>query len=66
MERRQIPSDFNYDQIRGLLTETRQKLKAIRPASVGQASRIPGVTPADMSLLLVHLERNRVKVSETT
>ena len=59
MERRQIPPAFNFDGITGLLTETRQKLKAIRPASVGQASRIPGVTPSDISLLMVHLERHK-------
>ncbi len=57
MERRQIPSEFNFDDIKGLLTETRQKMKSIRPTSVGQASRIPGVTPSDISLLLVYLER---------
>jgi tRNA uridine 5-carboxymethylaminomethyl modification enzyme len=57
MERRQIPPTFDYDAMTGLLTEARQKLKAIRPASVGQASRIPGVTPSDISLLLVYLER---------
>jgi tRNA uridine 5-carboxymethylaminomethyl modification enzyme len=57
LERKQIPADVDYDAMRGLLTESRQKLKAIRPQSVGQASRIPGVTPSDISLLLVHLER---------
>jgi len=62
MERRQIPPAFNFDGIPGLLTETRQKLKAIRPASIGQASRIPGVTPSDISLLLVHLERQKESV----
>ncbi len=60
MERRHIPSEFNFDDIKGLLTETRQKLKAIRPASVGQAARIPGVTPSDISLLLVYLQREKV------
>jgi len=59
MERRQIPSNFDFDGIKGLLTETRQKMKAIRPASIGQASRIPGVTPSDISLLMVHLERQK-------
>ena len=57
MERKQIPSDYNFDDIKGLLTETRQKFKAIRPESLGQASRIPGVTPSDISLLMVYLER---------
>ena len=59
MERRQIPSSFNFDDVKGLLTETRQKMKVIRPTSVGQASRIPGVTPSDISLLLVYLERQK-------
>jgi tRNA uridine 5-carboxymethylaminomethyl modification enzyme len=63
MERRQIPMDFNYDLIKGLLTESRQKLKSVRPASVGQASRIPGVTPSDISLLLVYLERAKAAAS---
>ena len=57
MERREIPPHFDFDGIAGLLTETRQKMNKIRPASIGQASRIPGVTPSDISLLLVHLER---------
>ncbi|MFA5975709.1 MAG: tRNA uridine-5-carboxymethylaminomethyl(34) synthesis enzyme MnmG [Elusimicrobiota bacterium] len=61
MERRQIPSSIDYDGMTGLLTEARQKLKAVRPASVGQASRIPGVTPSDISLLLVHLQRARAE-----
>lgn len=59
MERRRIPPEFDYDAMVGLLTESRQKLKTVRPDSVGQASRIPGVTPADISLLMVHLERRR-------
>ncbi len=59
MERRVIPAHFDFDSIQGLLTETRQKMKTIRPASIGQASRIPGVTPSDISLLLVHLERQK-------
>jgi tRNA uridine 5-carboxymethylaminomethyl modification enzyme len=57
LERKQIPADVDYDAMRGLLTESRQKLKAVRPQSIGQASRIPGVTPSDISLLLVHLQR---------
>ncbi len=63
MERRQIPTTFNFDDIKGLLTETRQKMNAIRPSSVGQASRIPGVTPSDISLLMVYLERQKERVS---
>ncbi len=63
MERRQIPAEFSFDGIKGLLTETRQKMNAIRPSSVGQASRIPGVTPSDISLLMVYLEREKDTVS---
>jgi len=59
MERRTIPPQFNFDAILGLLTETRQRFKTIRPTSVGQASRIPGVTPSDISLLMVYLEREK-------
>jgi len=57
MERRPLPADFDYDAIAGLGTESRQKLKTIQPATLGQASRIPGVTPSDIQLLMVHLER---------
>ena len=59
MERRQIPPTFDFDGIVGLLTESRHRFTAIRPTSVGQASRIPGVTPSDISLLMVHLERQK-------
>jgi tRNA uridine 5-carboxymethylaminomethyl modification enzyme len=57
MERKQIPLGIDYDTMKGLLTESRQKLKKTRPLSIGQASRIPGVTPSDISLLLVYVER---------
>jgi tRNA uridine 5-carboxymethylaminomethyl modification enzyme len=52
-----IPPAFDYDQVRGLSIEVRQKLKQHRPETIGQASRISGVTPAAVSLLLVHLKR---------
>lgn len=64
LERKRIPAGTDYDAMRGLLTESRQKLKAVRPESVGQASRIPGVTPSDINLLLVHLQRQDVVASE--
>ncbi len=54
-----IPPDFSFESVGGLLTESRQKLCRIRPRSLGQASRIPGVTPADVQILWVHLERER-------
>ncbi len=56
LEKKRIPSDINYDEIGNLRKEARQKLKAIRPASVGQASRISGVSPADISVLLIYLK----------
>ncbi|MDR1076345.1 MAG: tRNA uridine-5-carboxymethylaminomethyl(34) synthesis enzyme MnmG [Xanthomonadaceae bacterium] len=54
-----IPEEFDYTLVRGLSAEARQKLEHVRPQSVGQAQRIPGMTPAAISLLLVHLERAR-------
>ncbi|CAM4389333.1 tRNA uridine-5-carboxymethylaminomethyl(34) synthesis enzyme MnmG [Paenibacillus phoenicis] len=61
MEKKKIPENINYDDIQGLAIEARQKLSKIRPISIGQASRISGVTPADISILLVYLEHyNRV------
>ncbi|MBN2871600.1 MAG: tRNA uridine-5-carboxymethylaminomethyl(34) synthesis enzyme MnmG [Halothiobacillaceae bacterium] len=56
-EEQAIPSDIDYAEISGLSNEVRDKLSAQRPATVGQAGRIPGVTPAAVSLLLVHLKR---------
>ena len=59
MEKKLIPSDLDYDDVKSLRIEARQKLKAFRPISVGQASRISGVSPADISVLLVYLEQYR-------
>ena len=56
-ESTRIPESIDYDQVRGLSHEVRQKFKAHRPETVGQASRISGITPAAMSLLLVHVKR---------
>ena len=56
MEKKAIPEDIDYDDISSLRLEARQKLKEFRPISVGQASRISGVSPADVSVLLVYLE----------
>ena len=53
----EIPDDFNYDLVKGLSFENRQKLVAIRPKTIGQAKRISGITPASISLLLVYLKR---------
>ncbi len=57
LEEKKIPEDFNYDEVDSLRIEARQKLKLYRPISIGQASRISGVSPADISMLLVHMEQ---------
>ena len=57
MEKKLIPDDIDYDDVKSLRLEARQKLKLFKPLSVGQASRISGVTPADVSVLLVYLEQ---------
>ncbi|MCE2401977.1 tRNA uridine-5-carboxymethylaminomethyl(34) synthesis enzyme MnmG [Candidatus Poribacteria bacterium] len=60
LENLRIPDTFNYVDVRGLKTEAREKLEKIRPASIGQASRLPGVSPADISILMVMLhQQNR-------
>lgn len=56
MEDKKIPENIDYDDVKSLRIEARQKLKALRPVNVGQASRISGVSPADISVLLVYLE----------
>ncbi|RHV02021.1 tRNA uridine-5-carboxymethylaminomethyl(34) synthesis enzyme MnmG [Firmicutes bacterium OM07-11] len=57
LESKIIPEDINYDEIQSLRIEAKQKLNEMRPSSIGQASRISGVSPADVSVLLVYLER---------
>jgi len=59
IENRRLPENFDYSQITGLRNEAKQKLNKIKPLSVGQASRISGVSPADISVLLVYLEQQR-------
>ena len=61
MEARKIPDDIDYDDIKSLRIEAVQKLKAFRPSNIGQASRIAGVSPADISVLHVYLEQMRRK-----
>ena len=56
LERRKIPHDINYDDVYGLRIEARQKLQKIRPESLGAASRISGVSPADMNVLMIYLQ----------
>ena len=57
LETKLLPQDINYSEIKGLRLEARQKLNKIKPNSVGQASRISGVSPADISVLLIYLEQ---------
>lgn len=52
-----LPADLDYEAVRGLSVEARQKLAAHRPETLGQAARLSGITPAAISLLLVHLKR---------
>ncbi len=57
LEKKRIPDNIDYDQISGLRLEAQQKLAKFRPSSIGQASRIAGVSPADISVLLIHLKQ---------
>jgi tRNA uridine 5-carboxymethylaminomethyl modification enzyme len=66
MEREKIPSDLDYHRVHGLSHEVREKLSRIRPISLGQASRISGVTPAAIAALLVYLKKRRSLSSEAT
>ena len=59
LEHRRVPDDFNYEAIKGFSLEVVEKLKKIRPSSIGQASRIAGITPAAISLLLVAVEKHK-------
>lgn len=61
LEKRKIPESLNYDEVDSLRIEARQKLKLYRPLSIGQASRISGVSPADITMLLVYLEQINAK-----
>ncbi len=61
LEERWIPEDINYALIEGLANEAKQRLEKIRPRSLGQASRISGITPADIAILMVRLEQRRRK-----
>ena len=61
LEDKKLSEDINYDDIKGLRIEARQKLNKVKPLSIGQASRISGVSPADVSVLLIYLEQKRRK-----
>lgn len=60
MDGKKIPENIDYDDIGGIATEARDKLKEVKPLSVGQASRISGVNPADVSILLVYIEQGKI------
>jgi tRNA uridine 5-carboxymethylaminomethyl modification enzyme len=60
-EQLRLPPDLDYQAVKALSFEVRQKLSTHRPETLGQASRVPGVTPAAISLLLVHLKKGRLK-----
>jgi tRNA uridine 5-carboxymethylaminomethyl modification enzyme len=57
MENIKIPSALSFDEVNGLSREVREKLIAIKPESIGQAARVAGVTPAALSMLLIHLKK---------
>ncbi len=60
LEKKLLPADINYKEVQSLRIEAQEKLEKVRPASLGQASRISGVSPADITVLLVHLEKIKV------
>lgn len=66
MEEKQLPADIKYDEIKGLRLEAKEKLKRIRPENFGQASRISGVSPADIAVLMIWTEQHRRKAKEET
>ena len=57
LENKKIPEDINYDNIKNLASEAKQKLKEVKPTSIGQAIRISGVNPADISILMVYIKK---------
>jgi len=59
MEQRRVPEDIDYDAMPALSSEVKEKLKKVRPISLGQASRIPGVTPAAITALMSYLEHRK-------
>jgi tRNA uridine 5-carboxymethylaminomethyl modification enzyme len=64
-EDRAIPDDFDFEIMSGLSNELKQKLKTFRPSNVAQAAKLDGMTPAALSLLLVHLRRNKSDILQS-
>ena len=64
MEEKKIPFNLDYDKVPSIAIEAREKLKKVNPITIGQASRISGVNPADISILLVYLEQKKDKKNE--
>ncbi len=62
-EAQRVPEDLDYGRVPGLSTEVRQRLAEVQPRTLGQAARIPGVTPAAISILLVYLKKHAVRVA---
>ena len=62
---RPIPSDIDYERIGGLRRETRQKLAAARPDSIGKAGRVSGITPTDLSIISIWLEKNKLSFADS-
>ena len=65
LEHRRIPSDLNYGQVSGLSNEVVERLNRIKPSNLGQAARVPGITPAALSVLNIHLEVRRRSGTDT-
>ena len=63
MEQKHLPQDLNYSAVPSLSTEVRQKLNDIRPASFGQASRISGITPAALSILMIYMKKHEAEIT---
>ena len=65
LEKKRIPADIDYRDVHSLRKEAVQKLNLVKPVSIGQASRISGVSPADISVLLIYMEQNKRQKTET-
>ena len=64
LEVKKLPYNIDYNNLKGLRLEAKEKLSKIRPINIGQASRISGVSPADISVLLIYLSQNKENINE--